>query len=96
MKHKANYDTTCTCGRVFPSLRALDAHVVEQGRRQARAAAQAAQAAQLYSPAEYAKRIGVTPETVRRWARAGTLQSVKLGSLVRIVGASPPDGPADQ
>jgi len=41
--------------------------------------------AELLSPADLAERLGVTPESVRRWARAGKVQSIKVGGLVRIV-----------
>jgi excisionase family DNA binding protein len=37
----------------------------------------------LLSQAEFAELIGVTARTVRRWARAGLIQEVRIGGTVR-------------
>ena len=39
------------------------------------------------STAEAAELLGVTPETVRRWVRAGTIRAVTVGRRVRIAEA---------
>jgi excisionase family DNA binding protein len=39
---------------------------------------------QLYTTSEAAKRLGLHPETVRKFLRNGTLQGVKIGKSHRI------------
>lgn len=38
----------------------------------------------LLTPEEAAKRLAISPRTLREWLRAGKLKGVKMGSLWRI------------
>lgn len=37
-----------------------------------------------YTPDEFAKIVHVHPNTVRLWAREGTIPSIRMGGLIRI------------